>query len=147
MNQSIECYLRSFISAHPQQWSKWLSLCELWYNTNWHSSLGKTPFEVIYGRQPRYFGITATNTIASGDIQAWLQERTLIIASVRQHFLRMQQRMKGQADKHRSERVFQVGDEVFLKLQPYLQSSVVRRENHKLAFQVFRALSHLGTGW
>lgn len=38
VNQSIECYLRCFISAHPQQWAKWISLCEFWYNTNWHSS-------------------------------------------------------------------------------------------------------------
>lgn len=50
VNQSIECYLRCFISAHPSHWAKWLSLCEFWYNTNWHSSLGQSPFEVLYGR-------------------------------------------------------------------------------------------------
>lgn len=77
VNPSLECYLRYFISAHPQQWSKCLSLCELWYNSNWHSSLGKTPFEVIYGRQPRYFGITATDRIASTDIDEWICGRTL----------------------------------------------------------------------
>ena len=33
VNQSIECYLRCFISAHLQQWSKWLALCEFWYYT------------------------------------------------------------------------------------------------------------------
>jgi hypothetical protein len=130
VNQSIECYLRCFIS-------KWLSLCEFWYNNNWHSSLGKTPFQVIYGREPRYFGITATDQVASGDIQEWLRERTLVLASVKQHLLRMQQRMKRQADKKRSERVFSVGDRIFLKLQPYLQSSVARRANHKLAFKFF----------
>lgn len=137
VNQSLECYLRCFISAHPHQWSKWLSLCEFWYNTNWHSSLGKTPFEVLYGRQPRYFGITATDKIASADIQTWLDERALILASVRQHLLRMQQRMKHQADKHRTERQFSVGDVVFLKLQPYLQQYVHRRANHKLSFKFF----------
>lgn len=137
VNQSLECYLRCFISAHPHHWSKWLSLCEFWYNTNWHSSLGKSPFEVVYGRKPRYFGVTATDKIAQQDIQAWLTDRTLIISSVRQHLLRMQQRMKRQADKHRSERQFSVGDVVFLKLQPYIQSSVARRANHKLAFKFF----------
>jgi hypothetical protein len=109
VNQSVEYFLRCFISAHPQQWAKWLSLCEFWYNTNWHSSLGKSPFQVIYGREPRYFGITTTDKIASTDIQAWLQERSLIIDSVRQHLLHMQQRMKRYADRKRSERVFSMG--------------------------------------
>ena len=43
--------------------------------------------------------------------------------------------MKTQADKKRTERHFAVGDKVFLKLQPYAQSSVVRRATHKLAFK------------
>jgi len=116
VNQSIECFLRCFISAHPSQWKKWLSLCEFWCNTNWHSSLGKTPFEVLYGRQPRFFGITSSDQIAATDIQSWLDERKLVLASVWQHLLRMQQRMKHQADKKCSERNFNVGDSVFLKL-------------------------------
>lgn len=33
------------------------------------------------------------------DVQEWLAERQLVLASVRQHLLRMQQRMKHQADK------------------------------------------------
>jgi hypothetical protein len=147
VNQSLECYLRCFISSQPHHWSKWIALSEFWYNTNWHSSLGKTPFELLYGRQPRYFGVTATDKIASQDVQEWLQERSLIIASVRQHLLRMQQRMKAQADKHRTERTFDVGAMVFLRLQPYLQSSVARRANHKLAFKFFgpfRVLERVG---
>jgi hypothetical protein len=77
--------LRCFISAHPQHWVKWIALCEFWYNTNWHASLGKTPFELLYGRQTRYFGISASDKIASADTQAWLDERSLILSSVRQH--------------------------------------------------------------
>jgi len=56
---------------------------------------------------------------------------------VRQHLNRAQQRMKRQADKHRSERQFEVGDWVFLKLQPYVQSSLARRAHQKLAFKFF----------
>lgn len=43
---------------------------------------------------------------------------------IKQHLGRAQVRMKRQADKRRSERVFAVGDMVFLKLQPYVQSSL-----------------------
>jgi hypothetical protein len=45
--------------------------------------------------------------------------------------------MKKQEDQHRSEREFAVGDWVFLKLQPYVQTSLAPRANQKLAFKYF----------
>jgi len=56
---------------------------------------------------------------------------------VKQHLLRAQDRMKRQADKGRSERSFNVGDSVFLKLQPYVQTSLAPRANQKLSFKFF----------
>jgi hypothetical protein len=112
-------------------------LCEFWYNSNWHSSFGHSPFQVIYGHQPRYFGITASDHIAPADVDKWLEERKLLIAAVRLQLLCMQQRMKVQADKHRFECTFLVGDEVFLKLQPYVQSYVVHSASHKLSFKYY----------
>ena len=45
--------------------------------------------------------------------------------------------MKHHADKNRIEREFQVGDQVYLKLQPYIQTSVASHSNQKLAFRFF----------
>ena len=45
--------------------------------------------------------------------------------------------MKSQADKHRSKRFFQIGDRVFLKLQPYRQTSVSSMPNPKLAPKLY----------
>lgn len=56
---------------------------------------------------------------------------------LQQHLLRAKQRMKKQADKFRSERHFSVGDLVYLKLQPYVQSSLDARAHQKLAFMFF----------
>jgi hypothetical protein len=56
--------------------------------------------------------------------------------------------MKHQADKHRSECVFAVGDWVYLKLQPYFWSWLATRSNQKLAFKFFgpyRILAHVGS--
>nr|XP_051210878.1 uncharacterized protein LOC127328311 [Lolium perenne] len=57
---------------------------------------------------------------------------------LKKHLLRAQQRMKKQVDKHRTERSFDVGDMVFLKLQPYVQTSLAPRSSQKLAFKFFR---------
>ena len=62
---------------------------------------------------------------------------------LRQHLSRAQDRMKRQADKGRSEREFQVGNRVFLKLQPYVQSSLAPRAHQKLAFKFFGPYSIL----
>jgi hypothetical protein len=45
--------------------------------------------------------------------------------------------MKNIADKRRTKRTFELGDEVFVKLQPYAQMTAALRVNHKLSFCYF----------
>jgi hypothetical protein len=133
----VEAYLRCFTQSCPAKWSQWLSLAEFWYNTNFHSALGKSPFEVLYGHPPGHFGIEGVEHCAIPDLEEWLKERKTMNFLLQQQLLRAQQRMKLQADKHRTERSFEVGEKVWLKLQPYVQSSVAHRASHKLAFKYF----------
>ena len=137
VNQCLEGYLRCFVHSCPNKWKDWLSLAEFWYNTSYHSSLVKTPFEILYGQQPRHLGIDVVEACSVPDLQDWLSQRKLMVQLLQQQLVRVQQRQKHQADKHRSERNFDVGDWVFLKLQPYVQSSLQKRANHKLAFKYF----------
>jgi hypothetical protein len=68
-------------------------------------------------------------------LDEWLNE--LMVQLVQQQLVRAQQIQKYQTGKKRSDRVFQPGDLVYLKLQPYIQSSLAKRANHKLAFKYF----------
>lgn len=137
VNQCMEGYLRCFVHSCQTKWVQWLHLAEFWYNTSYHSSLKKTPFEVLYGHAPRVLGIDRVESCAIPQLEEWLEERHKMTRLLQHHLERVQQRMKAQADKGRTERSFEVGDEVFLKLQPYLQSSVAHRANHKLAFKFY----------
>ncbi|KAG7579620.1 Chromo-like domain superfamily [Arabidopsis thaliana x Arabidopsis arenosa] len=76
-----------------------------------------------------------------------LQERENMLLVLKFHLLRAQHRMKQAADSHRSEGHFDVGDSVFVKLQPYRQGSVVMRPNAKLApkyYGPYKVVDHCG---
>lgn len=92
---------------------------------------------MLYGYAPRHFGISSEVVVPVPELADWLQECELMSRVIQLHLSRAQQRMKKQADKSRSERQFSVGEWVFLKLQPYIQSSVATRSNNKLCFKFF----------
>lgn len=144
LNQCVEAFLRC---TCPRQWSKWLPVAEFWYNTAYHSALGHSPFEVLYGHSPRHFGISNLQLCSILDLEQWLKEQELLTRVIQQHLVRAQQRMKSQADKHRSERSFSPRDMVYMKLQPYVQSTVAARSNKKLSFRYygpFKVLERIG---
>jgi hypothetical protein len=71
------------------------------------------------------------------DLEKWLHNRQEFTSMLQQQLLRAQQHMKAQADKHRSEREFQAGDLVYLKVQPYVQMSLAPCSCQKLSFRFF----------
>jgi hypothetical protein len=76
--------------ACPKRWSKWLPLAEYWYNTSEHSSLGKSPFLVLYGREPRHLGLSTTDSVIVPELQEFLDEHQVMMELVQQHLARAQ---------------------------------------------------------
>jgi hypothetical protein len=52
VNQCLEMFLCCSVQAAPKQWTKWLPLAELWYNTSYHSSLKCYPIKALYVMDP-----------------------------------------------------------------------------------------------
>lgn len=109
-----------FTHACPKRWSFWIPLAQFCYNSSHHSTIGMSPFKALYGHEPQHWGITADTKSTVPSLQAWLEERQVAQDLIQQHLHRARQCMKTQADKKRSFRSFQVGDRIFLKLQPYI---------------------------
>lgn len=148
LNQTMETFLRCFVNACPAKWSSYLALAEYWYNVSPHSATGFSPFEALYGHPPRHFGISVLDDVEVPELSTWLHDCQAITALIRQHLARAKDRMKKQADKKRSECQFQVGDMVFVKIQPYVQSTLAARANQKLSFKYyghFQIISKIGT--
>src|SRR4051812_4090224 len=61
----------------------------------------------------------------------------MVQALLQQHLNRAHQLMKEHADKKCSFMTYTMGERVFLKLQPYIQSSMAPRANHKLAYKFY----------
>lgn len=133
VNRCLETYLRCMTGERPKQWSSWLPLAEYWYNTSYHSSTQTTPFEIVYGQPPPIHLPYVPGESKVQVVAKCLEDREKMLLLLKFHLLRAQHRMKQQADKHRSERSFNIGDKVYLKLQPYRQNSVVTRSSPKLA--------------
>jgi hypothetical protein len=110
---------------------------EFWYNTSFHSAIGHSPFEAIYDRAPRHFGLSAPTPTQSPGMDQWLQDRQVVNELIKRHLHRAAARVKFQTEKERTECQFEVGDWVFLKLQLYIQASVAPRANQKLSFKFF----------
>ncbi|CAL5346186.1 unnamed protein product [Camellia sinensis] len=133
LNKCLENYLRCMSGDCPRQWAKWLSLAEWWYNTTYHAATKTTPYFAVYGQEPpdHTFCLSTPSSVAVVD--NWVKERAAIIKTLREHLTQAQQRMKHYADKGRSEREFDIGDWVFLRLQPYKQTTVALQRNMKLS--------------
>lgn len=137
VNQCLEMYLRCNVHGSPKKWRSWLSLAELWYNTSYHSSLQCSPFKALYGYEPRLASFPVICHDEPQSTELMITERDAHLEMIKKNLLAAQTRIKHQADKLRSDREFQVGDSVLLKLQPYAQSSLVSRPYPKLAFKFF----------
>ena len=147
VNQCLENYLRCMAFLQPKKWVTWLSLAEWWYNTSYHTALKMTPFQALYNRPPNMLAEAALYPADQADTFSSVLTAKQTAAHIKENLLRAQNRMKVQADKNRSERTLEVGDMVYLKLQPYRHTTLSVHKHLKLHskyYGPFRVLEIVG---
>ncbi|XP_074299348.1 uncharacterized protein LOC141630425 [Silene latifolia] len=121
----------------PKDWAQWIPLAEWWYNSNFHSTIGTTSYEVVYGQSPQLHTPYVNGNSAVAAVDRSLTAREECIQMLKFHLKRAQDRMKSQSHKHRTDKEYQVGDLVYIKLKPYRQQLVVYRSCQKLSPRYF----------
>jgi hypothetical protein len=53
VNRSLGYLLRSLVTEHHSQWDNILPQVEFTYNDSLNRSTGQSPFQIVYGMQPR----------------------------------------------------------------------------------------------
>ncbi|GJU00348.1 ty3-gypsy retrotransposon protein [Tanacetum coccineum] len=69
LNKCLELYLRCFVFDNPRTWITFLPWAEFWYNSAFQTSIGMTPFEVVYGRDPPSIIPSSDAMDTSSDLQ------------------------------------------------------------------------------
>ena len=91
-----------------------------------------TPFEAVYGVPPPNLLMYVPGTYNVQAVDGYLRNRDAILCELRKNLSLAQAWMKCQADQWSREVIYEVGDFVYLKLQPYQQTSVAFRSSLKL---------------
>ena len=117
-NRVAEVGLRLYADKTGVDWAEWLPLLEAHYNSSKHESTGKTPFELngtvwtdamtlaLQSPTTAHVRALGAEQLLEGLKTAWEDARMCMLA--------MREKMKRNADQHRTDVVYAVGDRALL---------------------------------
>lgn len=126
---------------------RFLAWSEFWYNTSFHTTVGLSPFEAVYGHPPATISSYVAGSNNNEAVAIELRHRDDTLQQLKDNLHWAQHHMKELADRHRLDRVYSIGDWVWVKLQPYKQFSVRTHHHHKLHrryYGPFQVLDRIG---
>jgi hypothetical protein len=120
VNRSLGNLLRCIVGEKPKQWDLALPQAEFAYNSSINRSTGKSPFQIVYGKNPQ--GVLDLVQLPVGDrvsddAEAFAEQLHQLQQDVRSKLQDSNARYKVAADVSRRRHVFDTGDLVMVYLR------------------------------
>jgi hypothetical protein len=120
VNRSLGDLLRSLVAEHHSQWDQILPQVEFAYNDSPNRSTGQSPFQIMYGMQPR--GVSELRDLEQSEFRSagaedFAAEMQELHSKIKERLKNSNQEYKRRADQHRRELQFEVGDLVLAHLR------------------------------
>ena len=130
-NQEIEQYLRTFVNQRQDNWPEWLALTEFTHNNRIQASTQTSPFNALYGRNPR-MGFEPHRRSKNEAVQDFTQRMKKVQEEVASAISKAQIEMKKYADRNRKEAPkFKIGDQVLLSTANLSTTSPAKKLDDK----------------
>jgi len=110
-------------------------------------SIGMSPFYALYGYHPLSFANVMFGASKALIAKIWIQESQDILRALKDNMATAQNQQKLYADRSRVERQFELGDLVYLRLQPHRQLSLKQKVAEKLKprfYGPYRVIRRIG---
>ena len=138
--------LRACVLDWGESWEKHLPLVEFAYNNSFHTRIGMSPYEELYGRPcrtPLSWTQVGERSMLGPDI---VEETTDKIRMVKEKMKEAQDHQKSYADKRRKHLEFEVDDLVYLKMITFKGRTMVsrRRKLDPRYLGLFRIIERVG---
>jgi len=112
-NRTLEEMLRQYVGPSQDDWDLKLPCAEFAVNNSMKAATGYTPFFLNYGRHPRG-PATAVMVTHAPAVKEFVTSMHKAVSTAKDSLAAAQARMKRNADEHRSDLDFAVGDKVLL---------------------------------
>lgn len=120
VNRELEQQLRAHADRTGSNWKDWLAVVEMHYNSDVHSSTGKTPYEMngVEWRDQWEIALRQSSTSLTNDeANDVLRDIRTTWEDARQVMIKQREQQKKYADQRRRDERYQVGDLVMLSIE------------------------------
>jgi hypothetical protein len=119
VNQTLETYLRHFVSVGLNDWDTLLSRAEFAQNAAINETIHTAPFKLTHGYHPRT-PVGEVIKVVNPASAAFVERLQSSLSFARKCLIAAQQRQKAFVDKNRVEKTLKVGDKVLLSRSTFI---------------------------